>query len=100
MRSQTSTVAACSLVLLALLGGCGHPASREECEEIFDRSAELELRAQNVTDPKVIAQRTAEARTARGEELMSRCLGRRITTSALECVRKANTSDQVDRCLE
>jgi len=85
---------------VVILGGCGHPASREECDEIFARSAEIELRAQNITDPKVIAQRTAEARAARGDELMGRCLGKRITQSALECVRTANTSEQLDRCLD
>lgn len=89
-------------ILLGMLvvSGCGHPASREECEAIFTRSAEIELRAQNVTDPKIIEERTAAVREARGNELIDRCVGRRITDSAMTCVRGATTPEQVDRCLE
>lgn len=85
---------------MSVVSGCGHPASREECEAIFIRSAEIELRAQNVTDPKVIEERTAAVREARGKELIDRCVGRRITEAALTCVRGATTPEQVDRCLE
>jgi len=87
-------------MLAALLGGCGHPATRAECDEIFDKSAELELRSQNVTDPAEITKRTAAVRAARGEELIAKCVGRRITQKALECVRKAGSAEQVDRCLD
>lgn len=83
-----------------LLVGCGHPATRAECDEIFDKSAEIELRAQNVTDPAEITKRTANVRAARGEELVGKCVGRRITKGALECVRRAASAEQVDRCLD
>jgi hypothetical protein len=85
---------------LPLLAGCGHPASRDECEAIFRRSAEIELRAQNVVDPKIVEERTAAVRDARGKELIDRCVGRRITDSAMGCVRQATTPEQVDKCLE
>src|SRR4051812_30849968 len=104
-RTSFATLAArsagigASLALVLGAVGCGHPASRDECEEIFTHSAEIELRSQNVSDPKLIADRTAAVRAARGEELINRCMGKRITTRALECVRNATTSDQVDRCL-
>lgn len=88
------------LVAAALCAGCGHPASPKECEEIFDKSAEIELKGQNIQDPAVIAKRTAEARAARGDELIQRCVGRRITDNALSCVRAATTPEQIDRCLE
>jgi hypothetical protein len=88
-------------VLLALAAaGCGHPATHDECEAIFQRSAEIELRSQHVTDPKVIAERTAAVRAARGEELIKQCVGRRITDSAIACVRRAETPEEVDRCLQ
>ncbi|WP_437672800.1 hypothetical protein [Sorangium sp. So ce131] len=83
-----------------LAAGCGHPASRDECEAIFKRSAEIELRAQNIVDPKLVEERTAAVRSARGNELIDRCVGRRITDAALSCVRQATTPEQVDRCLE
>jgi len=90
-----------ALVCFALaIAGCGHAATRAECDEIFDKSAEIELRSQNVTDPAEIQKRTAAVRAARGEELTKKCVGRRITKNALECVRKATTAEQVDRCLE
>jgi hypothetical protein len=83
-----------------VLVGCGHPATRADCDEIFDKSAELELRSQNITDLAEIQKRTAAVRAARGEDLLKKCLGRRITKGALECVRKATSADQVDRCLD
>jgi len=80
--------------------GCGHAASREECEAIFQRSVEIELRAQNVTDPKIVAERAAAVRAARGDELIEKCVGRRITDRAVACVRQANTPAEVDGCLQ
>ncbi len=92
---------AAALVLLsATLAGCGHPATREECDQLLAKSAEIELRGQNVTDAATIADRTAAARaTPKGVEFSAQCLGKRITQSALDCVRKATTADQFDHCL-
>jgi hypothetical protein len=84
---------------LALVG-CGHPASRAECEAILAKSAEIELRAQKVSDPKEIASRVAAAKSQKGDELVAGCVGRRITDRALACVRAADTAEQVDRCLD
>jgi len=82
-----------------ILAGCGHPATSGECDELFAKSAELELRAQNITDPKTIADRTTAARaTPKGSEFTGRCRGKRITPRALECVRRATSADQVDGC--
>jgi hypothetical protein len=82
-----------------LVGGCGHPASKEECQEIFDRSAAIELELQKVTDPELIKQRVAAARADKGEELMGKCVGKRITDRAVRCVREATTSKELDACL-
>ncbi|WP_437286131.1 hypothetical protein [Sorangium sp. So ce406] len=87
------------LVGLPLAAGCGHPAGREECEAIFKRSAEIELRTQNIVDPKIVEERIAAVRDAR-KDLIDRCVGRRITDAAMACVRQATTPEQVDRCLE
>jgi hypothetical protein len=86
--------------LPGLLGGCGHPATLAECEELLARSAEIELRAQNIQDPKVIAERTAAFRQARGDELLGQCTGKRITDRAMRCVREAATVDAVYQCLD
>ena len=82
-----------------LLAGCGHPASREECDELFAKTAEIELRTQRVTDPKQIAERTSAARAAEGDAFAARCVGKPITRRALECARRATTAEQLDRCL-
>jgi hypothetical protein len=104
-RSVSRGLAAGLLSILSVLVsvsmlGCGHPASREECDEIFNRSAEIELRLQNVTDPKLVAERTAAVRKDRGEELIHQCVGKRITSEAIECVRKAQTARDMDLCLD
>ena len=104
LRFASSRPSAVALVppaalALTLLAGCGHPASREECDELFAKNAEIELAAQRVTDPKLVADRTAAARAAEGEAFAGRCLGKRITKRALECVRKATSAEQLDRCL-
>ncbi len=85
--------------LALLLAACGHPASREECQEIFERTAAIELRTQKVTEPEVVRQRTEEARATTGDELLKQCLGRRITDRAMRCVRRANTSEELEACL-
>src|SRR3954468_8008631 len=78
-----------------LLAGCGHPATREECDALFAKSAEIELRGQRITDPKTIADRIADARADRkGVEFGNRCLGKRITKRALTCVEKATTAEE------
>ena len=88
-----------ALVAGAFLAGCGHPASREECDELFAKNAELELHDQRVTDPKLVADRTAAARLAEGDAFAGRCVGKRITKRALECARRATSAEQFDRCL-
>lgn len=100
-RTPTTPARLSTLLLGALaLAGCGHPATREECDAIITRSAEIELRAQRVTDPKAIAERVAAAKAQKGDDLFGRCVGRRITDRALACVRGAETAEQVDRCLD
>lgn len=99
MPSPVTRRAVPAFVFGALLVGCGHPATRQECDELFAKNAEIELRAQRITDPKTVAERTAAARAAEGDAFANRCVGRRITKRALECVRQATTAEQVDRCL-
>jgi hypothetical protein len=84
---------------LALVAGCGHPATRDDCAAIFDKSAELELRAQNITDGAEIDRRVAEAR-AQKPELLDECIGKRITDKALQCVRDATSTETFDACLQ
>lgn len=82
------------------LAGCGRPATKADCDEILDKSAQIELKLQNVTDPAEVKKRTDAVRVARGEDILAKCVGRRITEKAMACVRNATTAEQVDRCLD
>jgi hypothetical protein len=83
-----------------VLAGCGRPATKADCDEILDKSAMFELQTQNVTDQAEIKKRIDAVRAAQGEQLLAKCVGRRITDKAMGCVRNATTSEQVDRCLD
>lgn len=87
-------------VAAVFLFGCGRPATKADCDEILDKSAMIELQTQKVTDPDEIKKRTDAVRAAQGDELLAKCVGRRVTDKAMQCVRNANTAEQVDRCLE
>lgn len=99
-RPNPTALRLLSLSPLLLLLGCGHPATRAECEEIFNRSAEFELNLQNVRDAKLVAERTAAVKSQRGEELISQCVGRRVTDKAMACIRQAKNAEELDLCLE
>jgi hypothetical protein len=87
-------------LLSCLLAGCGHPATTQECEEIIDRIVEFELKQQNVTDPKVIAERKAARRKSQGDEMLKKCVGRRITDRSMTCIRQADSQTQIENvCL-
>jgi hypothetical protein len=88
-----------TLCLLVLASGCGHPATREECVVIFNKTSELKLRGQNISDPHLIELRTRELMDAKGEALINKCMGRTVTRSALDCVQRADSEAAVDKCL-
>jgi hypothetical protein len=91
--------------LLAALAGCGHPATEADCQLIADRIAELELKAQNITDPAEVRRKKDETlglggATSSKKELLEGCIGRHVTDKALACVRQAKTSDEIaSQCL-
>ena len=85
--------------------GCGHPATADECRIIVDRIVELELKAQNVTDPAEIARRRSTSlgmgdAAATAPNLIQDCVGRHVTDRAMACVRSARKADEItERCL-
>jgi hypothetical protein len=82
-------------------GACGHPATLEECELIVGRIAELEMSKQKpaATDAALVEEVARTKRAMRDETLQS-CVGRRITARALDCVKDADSSDQIiHQCL-
>lgn len=88
-----------AVLAAGLATGCGHPATREECVIILDKSAELKLREQDLDNAAVFDERLKSFKETRGEELLQKCIGRSITKSAIECVQRADSQNAVDRCL-
>jgi hypothetical protein len=108
MVSARSTPLLASLALGAVtpLAGCGHPASDAECREILTRIVDVELRAQNVSDPAEMTRRRNEAiggmsdGGAAASSPLEGCVGKRITDKAMQCVRGAQTPDEItEQCL-
>jgi len=86
-------------VIAALpLLGCGRKATREDCETVVDRNVEVKLRADGVADPSTIAKRKDELRSSLKDDI-DKCVGKRITDGMMACVKKAETPDQIDKCL-
>jgi hypothetical protein len=106
-RTATFTISLFSLGFAAILGlgGCGHPATADECRTIVDRIVELELKAQNVSDPAEVTRRRRTSLgmgdgTATPPDLVKDCVGRHLTDRAIACVRSAQTADEItERCL-
>ncbi|HEY4119919.1 MAG TPA: hypothetical protein VGM56_18765 [Byssovorax sp.] len=93
-----AVIALAALAMAAI--GCGHAATKDECEEIFTHNAAIELRSQNVIDPATVHKRTAEARAAKGDDFVHQCMGKKITDGAMTCIRSAESAAQFDKCLD
>jgi len=88
--------------LACLAGGCGHPATVEECEEILERVARLELRESlGSENERAIAQEIAATKRTLKDSTLKDCVGKRITDRALQCVRHAESAKQaVEDCFD
>lgn len=87
------------IAALLLTSGCRR-ATEQDCERIIDRIVELELAEQGITDPKLVEQRKKETHESKREELLSGCVGKRISESALACIENAKTSKAItEECL-
>ena len=89
-------------LVLGILGAaatsCGHPATERECEEIVERIAVLELGGIDAGQ-SYVAEEVKNAKESFRREMQKKCVGRRITHAAMECVRKATASRQIeDEC--
>ena len=89
-------------VLIGLLGsfqvGCGRKATEADCDLIIDRNTEVAMKAINITDPAAIAKKQTQIRTDMKEELKD-CVGRRISDSIIACVRGAQSTDEINKCM-
>jgi hypothetical protein len=90
------------LIFVAALPACGHPASIEECEEIVERVARLELEEHLGTKNAGAVKREVQStKQALRESTLKDCVGKRITKKALGCVRQAKSAREVvEDCFE
>jgi hypothetical protein len=90
----------CTLLLPLLSIGCGHPATEKECQEIADKVTELELSASPAGgDPETRKEQLERTRSWVKETQLKSCVGRRITDSAMQCVRSAKKAQEItDSC--
>jgi hypothetical protein len=87
------------LALLALLAlGCGRKATRADCELIVDRNIEVKLRADGLTDPTLVQKKKDELRASLRDDI-DKCVGKRVTDGKMECVRAAQTPEEIGKCL-
>jgi hypothetical protein len=86
-------------VFFGLSAGCGRPATHTDCERIFQRIVELELRDLQTTDPAIVAKKTSELRASYGSELEG-CVGKRIRKDLVTCLEQAKAASEVDGCLK
>ncbi len=87
-----------TLALAVLIAGCGHKATRGDCEVVVDKNVELQLKALGVTDPGLVSKRREEMRTSMREDI-DKCVGKRVTDSMMACVTAAETAEKIDKCL-
>jgi hypothetical protein len=101
LRSVLRPLGPLGLLAAALgLTGCGHPMSSDECDQFINKVIELELDKQNVHDPATVEQRKKDVIAARGKDLTQGCVGRKVTDSAMRCVRAAKSYDEIENvCL-
>lgn len=79
------------------LTACGRPATEPECLELTEKvarlTAERELKG---AAPAVIDAKLAESREKLHEKARRECVGKRISDSAMACVRNAKTVSEIE----
>lgn len=78
-----------------ILSACGHPASVQECEEIVETIVRLELKEIDAGN-QAVAEEVRDAKAAMRGDMMKRCVGRRVTDSAMQCVREAKSAARIE----
>ena len=78
--------------------GCGRKADESDCSFILDRNVEVQMKQMKITDPVAVAKRKDEIRGEMKDSLKD-CVGKRVTDAMLSCVRKAETADDIDKCM-
>lgn len=72
----------------------------QECEEIVERITRLEL--VTATDASVgdVKREVEQAKLALHERMLKDCVGRRVSSKALDCMRAAKSGADATACFE
>jgi hypothetical protein len=98
--------AALRLALVSMVGAtgvlaCDHqPAQREDCQVIFERIVEIELREMGLRDPELTKRKQADL-ARRYADVIGECEGRALPPGALDCLRRARSTEELSHvCLK
>lgn len=90
-----------ALPVLALLAccGCGRKATVQDCEKIVQRVAELELAT--LAPGRDTSEEVRNTQVALRGRALEKCVGRRISEDALNCVQAAKSAEEIiDECFD
>ncbi len=88
-----------AVLAASLLAGCGRKATEADCQIIVDQTVAVKLKEKNVTDPAAVTKMQQELREEVKGEVMDGCVGKRISDSALTCIKGAETQEEIVKCL-
>lgn|SRR5690606_27107544 len=94
MKSTPLAKFVTALLVALCVGACGRPATEGECLEILRRTAELEMKGR-LGDAQLIDAEVRAIEDSMKPQMMKKCVGKRITDDALECVRSAKSTDEL-----
>jgi hypothetical protein len=89
----------CVLLGIGVLVGCGRKATEADCMVIVDQMVVVKMKQKNQTDPAAIEKLKKELREEAKGEVMDGCVGKRISDGALDCIKKAETEEEIVKCM-
>ena len=98
----TRLMALCACTYLALVQGVGcrsRRASPEDCDRIFDRMVDVELKELGYRDPALSELKRNQLKQRFAAEI-GKCVGGKLSSKGLSCIETAQTTEQISHlCL-
>ena len=87
------------VLVAAVCAACGRKATEGDCQLIVDRSVELQMKEMEKSEREAIEKRQQQLRKELEGE-MKDCVGRRVTEKMMACVRAAQSSADLEKCVK
>jgi hypothetical protein len=87
----------CGAGAVASAVACGRAATEEDCRVIFEKNVEVEMRSLEKADEATIEKKKKDLLQSFEGDLRQ-CVGKRITSSVLNCIKSARTSAEMSQC--